>query len=53
MIEPEKIEEMRNRASDIIADLDNPGLFGMTYEQGVEAALSWVLEEDEEPIEEE
>jgi len=31
----------------------NSRVFNMTYEQGVEAALGWVLEEfNEEPIEE-
>lgn len=46
----QQIQEMADKATDAI---QNPRFSGMTYEQGVEAALSWVLGfmDDESPLE--
>lgn len=42
-----EIKEMIDKASD-----DERNLHGMTYQEGVRAALEWVLENwDEDPIE--
>ena len=47
-----EIQSEVNKARDIEYDDDNQGCFGMTYEQGVSAALDWVLgDTDEKPIE--
>lgn len=39
-----EIEEMCNRA-----DESEEQLFGMTYQEGIRDALSWVLDPEEEP----
>lgn len=49
----EEIEDMRYKADDIKLDPNNKGMWGMSYEEGVSAALAWVLGEGEAPIEEE
>ena len=47
-----QIEEMLNRAYDLLDKNENP-YFGMTYIDGVVEALSWALgHTDDEPIEE-
>jgi hypothetical protein len=38
----QEIEKMENVAAE---EADNPKLHGMTYEDGVRAALEWVLDE--------
>lgn len=45
----QEIEEMCNVATDAVGSLKYPG---MTYEEGVQAALDWVLGRfpDDEPI---
>lgn len=39
------IEDKRHEASDMV-----PKFHGMTYEEGVEAALSWVLDDGDDPL---
>lgn len=49
---PSEIKKMFELASQ--QALKESKIFGMSYEQGVEAALGWVLEAfDEDPLEEE
>lgn len=43
-----EIEEQTNLAVDVTYDDNNPGCFGMTYEDGVVSALDWVLEVTED-----
>lgn len=42
------ILEQINAAAEIINDENNLGMHGMTYEEGVRDALSWVIEENED-----
>lgn len=47
-----EINDQIDKAYDII--VEGGGCFGMTYEEGVKAALEWVsLYSDDKPIEEE
>ena len=45
MKEIDEIEEMSEKAAE---EKSNPKLHGMTYEDGVDAALNWVLDYDTE-----
>ena len=43
-----EIEDQLNKAMDVIHDPDERGAWGMSYEEGVQAALDWVVENIEE-----
>lgn len=46
----EKIQEVRDRALEVFHDPTNRGSWGMSYEEGVQAALDWVLGDSDDPI---